>query len=377
MHMTDRSKSLTCIELFAGAGGMMLGLEEAGFKTLVANEIHADPCKTLRRNFPDTPIINAPVQEVDRARLFDAAGLKRGFEVDLVAGGPPCQGFSTAGLKDPDDPRNTLIGDFIRLVKEIRPRFFIMENVPGLATLHKGRLFENVLNEFSATSYSFRWAILKVADYGVPQMRKRLVVFGSRDGEAPRLPDPSHSSNEISSQASFFQSLPPVTCWQALSDLPQIEQGEIALEYDKPPATEYQKRMRKGAKFIFNHEASKHKPQTAAYYALIPPGGNVMQIPDHLRKKKEGIQRWPVNGLSRAITTEPTDFLHPHLHRIPTVRELARIQSFPDHYEFMGQRTTGNKMRRLGYCSQTQQVGNAVPPIFAEALGKAIFGQAV
>jgi DNA (cytosine-5)-methyltransferase 1 len=106
-----------------------------------------------------------------------------------------------------------------------------------------------------------------------------------------------------------------------------------------------------------------------AYYGLVPPGGTWLDIPKHLRNKKQGVQRLPINGISRTVTTEPTDLLHPTLNRIPTVRELARIQSFPDRFEFLGQRTTGNKMRRLGYCSQTQQVGNAVPPLLARAIG--------
>jgi DNA (cytosine-5)-methyltransferase 1 len=131
--------------------------------------------------------------------------------------------------------------------------------------------------------------------------------------------------------------------------------------------------MRIGAtEELFNHQASKHRAETAAYYAHVPPGGNWLDIPADVRKAKQGIQRWPLKGLARTITTEPTDFIHPTLDRIPTVRELARIQSFPDRFEFMGQRTTGNKMRRLGYCSQTQQVGNAVPPMLAEEVGRSI-----
>jgi DNA (cytosine-5)-methyltransferase 1 len=177
----------------------------------------------------------------------------------------------------------------------------------------------------------------------------------------------------VSTEDLFGSCLEPfVTCGEAIGDLPAIPQDSIAQQYNSIPKTKYQKRMRKGALTIHNHQASKHRAETMAYYSLVPPGGTWLDIPEKLRKKKQGMQRWPLDGLSRAITTEPTDFIHPTLDRIPTVRELARIQSFPDRYEFLGQRTTGNKMRRLGYCAQSQQVGNAVPPLFAEALGKAI-----
>lgn len=369
----DSDNKPSCIELFAGAGGLMLGLEMAGFSTLVASEVHPDPCKTLSHNFPGTPVICEDIKKLSGADLLKAAGKKKNFNVDLVAGGPPCQGFSNAGLKDPDDPRNTLIGDFIRIVEEVRPRFFLMENVEGLKNLHNGILFKRVLQKFENTGYQIHWKVLFAADYGVPQMRKRLFIVGSRDHEGFEFPEPTHYPPE-QIQGNLFDSngKPYVTVGDALGDIPQIDQGEITTTYDSPPKTEYEKMMRAGAKKLTNHQASKHRKETAEYYALLPPGGNWQSIPEHLRKKKQGMQRWPLDGLSRTITTEPTDFIHPVLHRIPTIRELARIQSFPDTYEFLGQRTTGNKMRRLGYCAQSQQVGNAVPPLLAKAVGTAI-----
>ncbi|MCW5696978.1 MAG: DNA cytosine methyltransferase [Bauldia sp.] len=362
----------TCIELFAGAGGMMLGLEMAGFKTLVANEVHPHPCLTLKRNFPNVPVVNASIRDLTGADLLRAAGLdpRRQPEIDLIAGGPPCQGYSTAGMKDVDDPRNTLIGDFIRIVRELRPRYFILENVTGLQSLHNGRLFENVLEELAASGYSFRPKTVFAADYGVPQMRRRLIVIGARQGAVPDHPAATYGNKD---GGLFERGLTPyTTCGDALGDLPAIDSGEEGFTYTARPSTNYQRRMRDGAKTIFNHEASRHRQATMDYYGLVPAGGTCLDIPKALRNGKQGIQRWPLNGLARTITTEPTDFLHPTLNRIPTVRELARIQSFPDRYEFMGQRTTGNKMRRLGYCSQTQQVGNAVPPMMAEAIGAAV-----
>jgi DNA (cytosine-5)-methyltransferase 1 len=359
------------VELFAGAGGLMLGLEAAGFTTVVANEVHADPCKTLRRNFPDVPIVEGSIRDLTAADLFDAAGLGESPNVDLVAGGPPCQGFSTAGLKDPSDPRNTLIGDFVRFVQEIQPRFFLLENVTGLLALHDGRLFHSVLTELDNLGYAFHYRVLHAADYGVPQMRRRLVVLGARDEPLPQFPEPTHRPP---AEVSIFDKTLPmyVTCGEALGDIPKIGPGETCSAYVETPTNDYQRRMRKGSKELFNHQSSRHRSETMSYYGLVPPGGTWLDIPVALRKRKQGIQRWPLNGIARTITSEPTDFLHPTLDRIPTIRELARIQSFPDRFEFMGQRTTGNKMRRLGYCAQSQQVGNAVPPRLAEAVGKAV-----
>lgn len=362
----------TVIELFAGAGGMMLGLEQAGFATLVANEIHAHPCMTLRRNFPGVPVVEGSIRDLAAEQLLAAAGISTRHEVDLIAGGPPCQGFSTAGMKDPNDPRNTLIGDYIRMVREIRPRFFLLENVTGLLSMRGGRLWENVANELDGLGYKFQQAVLHAADFGVPQMRKRLIVLGAREDVPPPHPDPTHASSAAIGGTLFGPVAPYVTCGEALGDLPLVGAGETASAYDREPVTPYQRAMREGATALHNHEATKHRAATVEYMAQFPPGGNAMNIPESYRTGKQGVQRWPLDGLARTITTAPEDFIHPTLNRIPTIRELARIQSFPDRFEFMGQRTAGNQLRRLGYCSQSQQVGNAVPPLLAEAVGRSI-----
>jgi DNA (cytosine-5)-methyltransferase 1 len=371
--MHEANAHPTVVELFAGAGGMMLGLENAGFRTLVANEVHAHPCMTMRANFPHVPVVEASIRELTAEDMFRRAGYDRVPEVDLVAGGPPCQGFSTAGMKDPNDPRNTLIGDFIRMVQEIRPRGFLLENVTGLLTMRDGQLWENVATELDSLGYKFRFAVLHAADFGVPQMRNRLIVLGARE-ETPALhPSATHHSSKTRQDVLFDGDLKPMTtCGDALGDLPDVQPGMTVTDYDTEPATEYQVAMRRDSEVLHNHQASRHRQETMDYYGLVPAGGTALDIPKELRNGKQGVQRWPLDGLARTITTEPTDFLHPIMNRGPTIRELARIQSFPDRFRFLGQRTTGNKMRRLGYCSQSQQVGNAVPPMLAEAVGRAI-----
>ncbi len=373
-HMKKFKKPIV-IDLFAGSGGLMLGLAMAGFHSVIANEIHKDPCKTIRRNFPNVTVVEGSITDFTGEELIKAAGYTREQlgDIDLIAGGPPCQGFSTAGLKNPADVRNNLVGEFVRIVIELRPKYFLMENVSGLKTMYGGKLFDQLLDRFTESGYKFHYKIVKASDYGVPQHRKRLVILGARDGEAPEFPEPTHG--DTLKQTGLFTNpnlKPYVTIADALGDLPIINQGEICTQYQEEPKTEYQKYLRTGSSQIYNHEASKHRQTTMDYYALVPSGGTALHIPIELRKKKQGIQRWPLNGQSRTITTEPTDFLHPTLNRIPTIRELARVQSYPDNFEFLGQRTTGNQMRRLGYCSQSQQVGNSVPPLLAKALGLSI-----
>ncbi len=364
------------VELFAGAGGLMLGLEMAGFNSVVANEIHPDPCKTLRHNFPNSRVVEGSIVGMSGDELLKRAGTSKGElgDIDLVAGGPPCQGFSTAGLKNPSDSRNNLVGEFVRVVAELRPKYFLLENVSGLTTMYNGELFKNLLYQIEAIGYKYNYGIVKAAQYGVPQMRKRLIILGARDGEPPAIPTPTHYDPK---DANLFNIglKPYTTIGDAFGDLKIIDQGETGQEYASDPKTEYQKYLRENANKLLNHQASKHRQQTMDYYGLVPPGGTSLDIPKHLRNRKQGIQRLPLDGISRTVTTEPTDLLHPTLNRIPTVREMARIQSFPDRFEFLGQRTTGNKMRRLGYCSQTQQVGNAVPPLLAKAIGNSIMDQ--
>ncbi|MGQ0480695.1 MAG: DNA cytosine methyltransferase [Pseudonocardia sp.] len=358
--------------MFAGAGGMMLGLEDAGFQTILANEIHADPCMTLQHNFPGVPIIEGPIQQFETSELFATAGFSSIPEVDLVAGGPPCQGFSTAGAKDPRDPRNSLIGDFVRVINDVRPRYFLLENVTGLLSMQGGKLWENVANELSNLGYSFNYSVLHAADYGVPQMRRRLIVLGARDGAPPPHPEPQYVAARIDLTL-FSDDLPPyITCGEALADVPHIGPGQSAQRYEMEPSTEFQRRMRKDSLELFNHEASKHRPATVEYLSKFPPGGTTYDLRPEDRTGKQGVQRWPVDGIARTITTLPEDFIHPTQNRIPTIRELARIQSFPDRFRFLGQRTSGNKMRKLGYCAQSQQVGNAVPPLLAQAVGESI-----
>lgn len=360
------------IDLFAGAGGLSLGLEHAGFKILAANEIHEDPSKTYRANHPEANLITRDVRDVEASEMLEQAETAAGRgldEIDIIAGGPPCQGFSTAGDKDEDDPRNNLYKDFVRMVEELQPRAFLMENVTGLASMYDGKAIEEVLDLFDTLDYNYSYEKLNAINYGAPQLRKRLIFIGYRDGTTPQFPE---SACAPKSQLDGFTKPAPTSIGEAVSDLRFLGPGETATEYELPPETAYQEVMRENADKLHNHVATNHSDRVIKRFDKFPQGGDKWDIPEEYRTKKDGRKRWDENKHSRAITSSPDDFIHYERNRIPTVRETARIQTFPDDYEFKGQRTTGNWRRKFEYQSQTQQVGGAVPPWLGEYVGREI-----
>lgn len=372
--MTNNDTPLA-IDLFAGAGGLSTGLENAGFSVLVANEIHPDPCKTYRANHTKTTVINKNIRDVDASDLHNAAEDRadRGIgTIDLVSGGPPCQGFSTAGDKQRDDPRNNLYKEFVRIVDALQPRAFIMENVTGLTSMYDGNALDEVTDLLDTLGYNYQHRILNAVNYGVPQKRKRVIFIGYRDGTMPTYPD---SLCAPKSQLDGFSKPSPITISEAISDLRFLGPGEMATEYELDPETAYQAHMRDGADQLHNHVATNHGEAVIERFAAFDQGKGIESVPEELRTKKSGTKKWHPDGQSRAITTLPNDFVHYEQPRIPTVRETARIQTFPDTHVFKGQRTAGNQGRTEEYCSQTQQVGNAVPPWLGEAVGRQVLAE--
>jgi DNA (cytosine-5)-methyltransferase 1 len=369
------------IDLFAGAGGLSLGLESAGFEVVAASEIHPDPIMTYKCNHPGTVMIPGDVRNISGKAILGAVGdsrwVKKKDRIDLLAGGPPCQGFSTAGLKCVDDPRNSLIAKFISLIEEISPRHFLMENVPGLVTMYEGSHFKMLKEMLEQTGYEFRWAILHASDFGVPQMRRRVFVLGSRESAPPGFPKPTHVLSGNNLMRFVNEGAEPCpNVLDAIGDLPPLAPGEKKEAYEAEPFTPFQKEMREGSKSLHNHEATRHRKETIRVLSMFKEGGTQRGLPlDRVSGKPllvKNIQRWDRHSISRAITSEPTDFIHYEQDRIPTIRELARLQTFPDRYVFLGQRTAGNENRRYNYCAQSQQVGNSVPPRLARAVGKVI-----
>ncbi|WP_298910089.1 DNA cytosine methyltransferase [uncultured Aliiroseovarius sp.] len=359
------------IDLFSGAGGFTEGLRKAGYSTLLANDFDEMACKTFTHNHPNVPSICRDIAKLPVEEILERTGLSNG-ELDLVVGGPPCQGFSLAGRRMVDDPRNKMFLEFVRVVNGLKPKAFVFENVSGILTMQKGEVVRAIVAAFERIGYSCEYRVLNSADYGVPQKRLRFILVGSRDGKQIGFPRPSHFSSTC--QGTLFQENLPthVTSWDALSDLPYIEQGqgEELLTHSGDYHNAYQEE-RRGSRIpgtIFNHRATSHSERIIERYAAIPEGGDNSQVPDHLRTKKINVYKIHSDFPARTVTcNHRTDLLHPKVPRGTTVREAARLQSFDDDYQFFG-----NLTRKAKWVTQDDQVGNAVPPLLARALGQHI-----
>ncbi|MFP5116141.1 DNA cytosine methyltransferase [Bacillaceae bacterium C204] len=356
-------KKHNIIDLFCGCGGFSLGFEQAGFNVPLGVDIWSDALKTFKENHHNTEVLEADLSEVNPADLLSIVGLKK-EDVSVIIGGPPCQGFSVSGKREIDDPRNKLYKAFVNTVDYIKPKIFIMENVPGLVRLFNGQAKEQILKEFENVGYNVSYKILTAADYGVPQTRKRVFFVGLRKDlfEFPfdffEFPQPTHGPNGVQ---------PYITSKEAIDDLPLYndnERGEEGINYPSAPNNEYQYLMRENSKAIFNHIPTIHKEQTRDIISMVPDGGNYKDLPKELWETRKVNIAWTRMDSKKPCFTIDTGHNH-HFHylanRVPTCRESARIQSFPDDFIFTGTKT-----------SQLKQVGNAVPPLLSRAIANKI-----
>lgn len=346
--------SYKMIDLFAGVGGLSLGFENCGFEVVLANEYDASIAEAYIRNRNHPRMI---VNDITRLPIEETFAPLRGM-VDLVVGGPPCQGFSQKGQrKTIKDPRNFLFKYFVDVVATVQPKYFVMENVPNLLTAEGGYFKNEIISLFSALGYVLTSDVLCAADYGVPQYRRRAFVIGKRTtGEGVKFP------KKVAER---------VTIWDAISDLAYLKsgEGEEIQEYITSVQSDYQKLMRKDSCRLFNHVATNHSKTALERLKMIPPKGGKEYLPEEHLTKSIYSGTWcrmDADDASVTITTRfdtPSSgrFTHPFLHRAITVREAARIQSFPDSFHFFGTKT-----------SQMKQVGNAVPPLLAQAIAQAI-----
>ena len=279
-------------------------------------------------------------------------------KIDVIVAGTPCQGFSMAGPRNPNDPRNKLFLQLLKFVKTFKPRLFVMENVPGILTMDNGKVIERIKDSFSEIGYTIQYKVLTASEFGVPQDRKRIFIIGTQE--------------EIPSEKLFPNSKrTKVSVKEALSDLAFLGINEKAYQHKKKPQSRFQSRMRKRTTKIFNHESCNHSIKVQKRFSLIPPGNDGRKVLKNSDTKKRDYYRMHPKITSRTITTIPEDFIHYEHNRIPTVREMARLQSFPDDFEFLGSKMTGGKRRKTS-CPQYTQVANAVPPLLAEAVFKKI-----
>ena len=342
---------MNVIDLFSGAGGLSYGFETAGFDILLGIDNDAKALETFELNHKGAKSICGDITQITYEKdIKPLIGDKR---IDVIIGGPPCQGMSLSGPRKFEDPRNKLYLSYIRLVEEIRPRAFVIENVPGLVGLFGGQIKDSIIEKFTAMGYDIQYKILCAADYGVPQNRKRVVFVGMKKGSFS-YPNPFDYT---------------VTCSMALSDLPPIEEGsgEEQAQYETEPQNEYQKLMRERSKFVKNHIAAVHSDKVKKIISLVPDGGNYKNLPEEYINSRNFHVAWTRFASDKPAPTIDTGHRH-HFHykynRVPTVRECARLQSFPDDFIFLGNKT-----------QQFRQVGNAVPPLLAEAIAKSLMEQ--
>lgn len=379
-----RKNSLKAVDLFCGAGGITLGLLQAGFDVRFCADISAACGSTHERNFPVLPFHQLDVSKIDGSDVLRLARVRAG-ELDLLIGGPPCQGFSIIGQRAIDDPRNGLLGRFLKIAFAVKPKAIVIENVPGLATLGGGAVLEEIGNAFDAGGYDVHCAELLAAQYGVPQMRWRVFFVAWRRSLGllgGGFPSPTHGRTSIGdlvpnrtlskSEMEGF-----ITIGEAIGDLPPVGSGEINGLYSGHPSSQYQRTMRVGLRTeLHNHYAPRMSEANLARIRYLKPGQDWRDLPiellppsmrralrkDHTRRYR----RMSWDGVARSIITRFRDpksgeYIHPDQTRTISIREAARIQSFPDWFEFMG-----------NYSDQYDQVGNAVPPLLANAVAAEI-----
>lgn len=391
---------LTAIDLFAGAGGLALGFEAAGVKINHAVDVDLWAAETYRANFPKTKVHLVDIREFfdeDVRRLFHP-------RPDVLIGGPPCQGFSHSNTskRDPNDPRNSLFIDFVKFARILQPSICVIENVKGLLTarnLNGEPVPELIKIAFREIGYQVYSKLVDAADFGVPQRRERLFIVATKDSKKISFewPAPTHQNN-LNETAVLWDDLSKkshVTLWEAISDLPQ-KSWEPALSeqtYQCPPLNSYQRKMRQNAApIITHHEPMRHTTRVLQRFAQIKLGQSEADVSKELQPRKRGNpdnagrayfqnsrRQVPDSPCNTIVASSHTNFIHPFLDRNFTVRELLRIQSFPDNFVLKGKRAVLSKKlsERKGltddlYLDQRMQVGNAVPPLLAEAIANCI-----
>ena len=336
------------IDLFCGAGGLSYGFESAGFNILLGIDNDQKALEVFEKNHKGSKSICGDITEITYSDIKKIIGNK---QIDIIIGGPPCQGMSLSGPRKFDDPRNKLYISYIRLVKEIQPKLFVIENVPGLVSLFGGKIKDNIIERFTEMGYKIKYQVLCAADYGVPQKRKRVIFVGSKEEKEFIYPEKKSEQ---------------VTCEMALSDLPTLENelGEEISEYICEPQNHYQYLMRKRSKKVYNHIAANHSERIKKIISMVPDGCNYKSLPAEYQNTRNFHVAWTRFASNKPAPTIDTGHRH-HFHykynRVPTIRENARLQSFPDDFIF-----TGNKTQ------QNRQVGNAVPPLLGYVLGKTL-----
>lgn len=363
----EEKPPMKAIDLFCGAGGFSTGIARSGFQVVFANDIDKDACQTYRMNHPETLLYEGSISDLTGKAILDMLGLPPG-SIDLIVGGPPCQGFSTIGKKDERDPRNSLFLHYLRTVKEIEPKIIVFENVSGFKGLYGGRIFEKACEKMAELGYNVEAKLLNALHYGAPQNRTRTFIVGYSPGIRFEWPLPTHGDE---TDTLFGDSLEkPLTLRDAIGDLPPVRAGETASDYLCPPQNPFQEARRKNNPKLMEHTGPNHGEKLLQIIRMVPPGGSILDVPKRFRPRGYFANtyarlRWdePSPTITRNFGTPSSSrCIHPEADRGLTTREGARIQTFDDDYIFWGSRASKNL-----------QIGNAVPPLLAEAIGIAAY----
>ncbi|MCE2433298.1 MAG: DNA cytosine methyltransferase [Candidatus Latescibacteria bacterium] len=360
------------ISLFAGAGGCSLGFKRAGYNILYAIDINENAVETYRHNFPNTQCKMADIMSCDFEKLLKNLKLKTG-DLDILIGGPPCQGFSTAGMRFWDDPRNGLLKHYVKALAILRPKWFIMENVEGLLTAKGGIYVYEAARAFIKLGYSIRIDKIYAQEYGIPQRRKRTFVIGNSLGMEFNLPEPI-----VPVYGRIFKNA-DVTLRHTIGELPNPTLDKSSsICYSGKPKHEWEEQLRDGNKKLYDHFTPKIEGVQLERIKHLKPGQSMKNLPEALhhesfkrrayRRVMDGMpterRGGAPSGIKRLIFDEPSltitgaairEFIHPEDNRPLTLRECARVQTFPDWFRFQG--NTSEKIK---------QIGNAIPPLLAE-----------
>lgn len=381
MSNTLRSP-LRAIDLFCGAGGLSEGFRNAGYEIPFALDFDADSCQTYALNHPETHVEYASIADFTPEEIAEIADRP----IDVVLGGPSCQSFSTAGRRTgwvaDGDERNNLWEHMFAIVEHLRPRAFLMENVPGMVYWGKGAFGQKILDRFTEIGYNVTKDILLAADWGVPQRRRRLFIVGVLSDENFEFPDQTHMGGWRRDSLELWEErrkkaglLEHLTVWDAIGDLPKpVTSAESTVKYalKSASASPFARKLRRGKHIVSDHEVQQLGEETVKLISQVPIGGTWRDIPPHLLPDRyRGMRRTDSTNLlgrldpnlpSYTITTQFNNvttgcFTHPLENRALSVREGARLQTFPDTYRFVG-----------SVSSRCRQIGNAVPPLLASVL---------
>lgn len=363
---------MNVLDLFCGIGGLSDGFKKNDCKIIVANEIDSLIAKSYKLNHSETVMLNKDINEI----IPDLHTYKN--NIDIIIGGPPCQGFSMAGARIRtkneflDDPRNYLFRSYFEVVKTCEPKYFVMENVPGLLSMNNGDIYKEIVNLFSDESnfkngkYHLFCKIMNARTYGVPQTRSRLIILGSK-----KKVDFDKVFNEVYDEMVKNKEIVITTIGDAISDLNFLNSGEGNFEsdYKIDALTLYQKRMRKNSLKLYNHIATNHNKVAISRMSELSQGGRRIDLKEggsikSVHSGAYGRMRWDEPAktiITRFDTPSSGVYIHPELNRTITPREAARLQSFDDNYIFHGPKS-----------SVIKQIGNAVPPLLSFYLAKVI-----